>query len=143
MGSNCFFCDVQKSEDDQKITENEYFFARYDDFPVSEGHCEIISIDHLVSFFDLTPEQVQSMYELIKKTKKIIDEKFGPDGYNIGINEGEVAGRTLNHLHVHLIPRYNGDVENPRGGVRNIIPEKADYTGDVEERFPERKVYFK
>lgn len=67
------------------------------------------------------------MYDVILKTKNIIDEKFHPDGFNIGVNEGRVAGRTIDHLHIHLIPRYLHDVDNPRGGIRNVIPGKGDY----------------
>jgi len=68
-----------------------------------------------------------SIYDLISKIKKIISEKFNPDGCNIGINEGYAAGRTIDHLHIHIIPRYKNDVENPRGGIRNIIPDKGSY----------------
>jgi diadenosine tetraphosphate (Ap4A) HIT family hydrolase len=67
------------------------------------------------------------MYDLICKTKELIDKKYAPDGYNIGINDGEAAGRTVPHLHIHIIPRYAGDVKNPRGGIRNIIPGKGTY----------------
>ena len=123
---SCQFCDIQKSED--KILENDHFFSHYDGFPVSKGHSLIISRCHVDSFFDLSKEEVQSMYDLIKKTKEIIQKKFNPDGYNIGINEGKTAGQTVFHLHIHLIPRYKGDVVNPTGGVRNIFPDKADYT---------------
>ena len=76
---------------------------------------------------------MKSAFDLIKETKKILDEKFNPDAYNIGINEGETAGRTQNHVHIHLIPRFKGNVKNPRGGVRNIIPKKADYISEAEK----------
>ncbi|HJJ71894.1 MAG TPA: HIT family protein, partial [Methanocorpusculum sp.] len=68
-----------------------------------------------------------SIFLLISEAKQMLDEKFSPDGYNIGINCGEAAGQTIFHVHVHLIPRYTGDVENPRGGVRGVIPEKRSY----------------
>jgi len=129
----CFFCDIQLQDDDKLITSNQYFFARYDDFPLSNGHCEIIPKEHIVSFFDLPPEYIQFLYELITNVKEIIDNKFKPDGYNIGINDGLAAGRTQHHLHIHLIPRYTGDVENPRGGVRNIIQNKADYIPEMSK----------
>ena len=140
MAKKCFFCDIQTQKDDKRIAENQYFFARYDDFPISDGHCEIIPKEHIESFFDLASDQVQSLYDLIKDVKEIIDDRFKPDGYNVGINEGECAGRTQHHLHVHLIPRCNGDVENPRGGVRNVIPQKADYIPEME-KMPSKKDY--
>jgi diadenosine tetraphosphate (Ap4A) HIT family hydrolase len=138
---NCFFCDIQKETKDKKvIADNKYFFSRYDDFPVASGHCELVIKDHKPSFFDLTEEELSSFFELLNKTKKIIDRKFKPDGYNIGINEGLAAGRTQDHLHVHFIPRYFNDVKNPRGGVRNIISEKADYIPLARE-MPSRRKY--
>jgi len=140
MAKKCFFCDVQTQPDGNRIAENQYFFARYDDAPVTDGHCEIISKRHLESFFELATEQVQSLYDLVINVKEIVDQKFKPDGYNIGINEGAAAGRTLPHLHVHLIPRYNSDVDNPRGGIRNVIPQKADYVPEME-RMPAKKDY--
>ena len=132
MRKKCLFCDIQKINDDKIIIQNEDFFSIYDDFPVNPGHCIIISKKHIVSFFDLTSKQLQNFFKLISQTKKIIENKFHPDGYNIGINEGEAAGRTYHHLHIHLMPRYVGDVKNPRGGVRNVIPEKADYTSEIK-----------
>lgn len=94
---------------------------------MTKGHAEIVPKAHIISFFDLNEKEVSSMYELIIKTKELISKKFNPDGFNIGLNEGEVAGRTVSHLHIHIIPRYKGDVENPRGGIRNIIPSKGNY----------------
>lgn len=125
---NCFFCDIQKEKDLQVFLESENFIARFDGFPVSKGHCEIISRKHVDSFFDLTDrEGVEIMY-LIRRVREILDREFAPNAYNIGINDGEAAGRTIPHFHLHIIPRYKGDVKNPRGGVRNVIPYKADYT---------------
>ena len=118
------------------------FFARYDDFPVNPGHCEIIPKKHIVSFFELSKPEVYLLYDLLKKVKSILDTKFHPDSYNLGINEGFYAGRTQEHLHLQVIPRYKGDVENPRGGIRNIIPGKGDYTTEMKTRFPQRKDYF-
>jgi diadenosine tetraphosphate (Ap4A) HIT family hydrolase len=131
--NKCFFCDIQIQDDDKLIDSNQYFFARYDDFPISNGHCEIIPKEHIVSFFDLTSDQMLALYNLIKEIKLKLDIKFKPDAYNIGINDGLAAGRTQHHLHVHLIPRYIGDVENPRGGIRNIIPQKADYIPEMSK----------
>jgi diadenosine tetraphosphate (Ap4A) HIT family hydrolase len=133
MPKRCFFCDVQQQQDSGRIAESKYFIARYDDFPISPGHCEIISKEHIDSFFELAPEQVLSLYDLVKDVKQIVDERFHPDAYNVGLNNGEAAGRTVPHLHMHLIPRYKGDVENPRGGIRNIIPGKGEFRKQLEE----------
>jgi len=123
----CLFCDLQKTKKDQNVLENDLFYAHWDENPVNKGHALIISKRHTLSFFDLTELELTQMYNLLQKTKAIIDEKYNPDAYNIGVNDGGSAGRTIHHLHIHLIPRYKGDVENPRGGVRHIIPGKGDY----------------
>jgi diadenosine tetraphosphate (Ap4A) HIT family hydrolase len=123
----CLFCDKDNKEKHRVILENDLFYSRWDNFPVSKGHADIVPKKHIGSFFELTDEDVLQMYDLITKTKKIITEKFQPDGYNVGFNEGAAAGRTIDHLHIHIIPRYTGDVENPRGGIRNIIPGKGNY----------------
>lgn len=128
-----FFCDIQNKPDDKKIIENNSFFSRFDDFPISPGHLEIISKKHIESFFKLTKLELSEMYDLISKTKFVIEKKFHPDGYNIGINEGAAGGQTINHLHIHLIPRYDGDVDNPRGGVRNIIRGRGDYSDEMKK----------
>jgi len=138
MAKKCFFCYIQSQEDDKRITESENFFSRYDDFPVSKGHAEVILKSHIVSFFDLSEGQIKELYELLRKTKEIVETEFKPDGFNIGINEGTAAGQTQDHLHVHLIPRYKGDAANPKGGIRNIFPQKADYTEEAKS-MPSRK----
>lgn len=134
MTKQCFFCDVQSQNDQSIIGKNSDFFAKLSDFPVSKGHVEIATKLHIGSFFELTDKQAQGLFSLICKIKKILDKKFKPDGYNLGINNGEAAGQTVMHLHIYLIPRYFGDVENPRGGVRNIFPEKGDYTTELKKR---------
>ncbi|MFC1741406.1 HIT family protein [Nanoarchaeota archaeon] len=123
----CFFCDAQSLDDGQIFLETYNFYARWDDIPVTRGHCEIAPRDHIDSFFGLSASQVTEMHGLAQQVKVIIDSEFAPDGYNIGINEGEAAGRTQHHLHMHVIPRYFGDVDEPKGGVRNIIPGKGNY----------------
>ena len=122
----CLFCKV-KEEKEKIILENNLAFARYDDFPVSKGHMLFITKRHAKDFFSITLEEKNAIFELIDKAKKIIDEKYKPSGYNIGMNCGVSAGQTVMHVHVHLIPRYDGDVENPRGGVRGVIPSKQNY----------------
>ncbi len=122
---HCVFCQIDLER--EIILESEYFRAIYDIFPVSKGHLLIISKRHCESYFDLTATEQQDAIIQINLAKKIIDEKFHPDAYNIGVNIGTVAGQTIPHVHIHIIPRYLGDMENPRGGVRGVIPEKQQY----------------
>ena len=114
---------------EDKVYSGEYFFMIFDRFPVSPGHILIISTDpSRIDFFDLSNEEKQELLNLLEIGKAIISEKYRPDGYNIGMNCGESAGQTIMHFHCHLIPRYNGDMENPKGGIRYCIPEKGNYT---------------
>jgi diadenosine tetraphosphate (Ap4A) HIT family hydrolase len=98
-----------------------------DAFPISLGHTLIIPKRHVGSFFELAADERAELLALLDKAKTVVDKEFSPQGYNIGINDGAAAGQTVPHLHIHLIPRYQGDRPDPRGGVRWIIPEKADY----------------
>jgi diadenosine tetraphosphate (Ap4A) HIT family hydrolase len=101
--------------------------AFYDGFPVSPGHVLIIPKRHVASYFDLTSQEREAMTQMMLDVKLKLDERFHPDGYNIGINVGEYAGQSIFHCHMHLIPRYKGDVVNPKGGVRGVIPDKQKY----------------
>ncbi len=127
MKEYCLFCDRNNAEKHIIIEENNLFYARWDNFPVSKGHAEIVPKKHIDSFFDLTDEEILQLFGLLKKVKNIIQNKYNPGAFNIGINDGIAAGRTIHHLHIHIIPRYKGDVENPRGGIRHIIPGKGGY----------------
>ncbi len=120
----CLFCDRANKKENKIILENDFCYARWDNFPLTEGHLEIVPKLHINSFFDLNNEQLIQLYSLLKEAKEIVQKKYNPDSYNIGINEGETAGRTIPHLHMHLIPRYKGDVENPSGGIRNMLPDE-------------------
>lgn len=122
---NCKFCEIYSEK--KFDFENELAFAFWDANPVSKGHIIFMTKRHVENFFETTKEEKRDLFELIDKIKNIIDEKYKPTGYNIGINCGVSAGQTVMHVHVHLIPRYDGDVENPRGGVRGVIPENKDY----------------
>jgi len=122
----CLFCNYDKTK---YIAENTYGFAIYDQFPVNEGHALIIPKRHFESYFDATHEEITGLYALMNDVKEIIDEELSPDGYNVGVNVGEWGGQTIMHLHMHLIPRYNGDVENPRGGIRKFKNELVPYDG--------------
>ncbi len=124
--TDCRFCEEQ-NKSKTLVLENELFYANFDGNPVTEGHMKIMSKRHVDSFFDLTDEEMVSAYSLIKEAKKMLDEKYHPDAYNVGVNIGKASGQTVFHLHFHLIPRYTGDVEDPVGGVRNVIPEKGNY----------------
>jgi len=127
MKNHCPFCEITKHDEKRIIKENDLAFVVHDGFPISEGHTLIIPKRHVVSFFEITNEEHQALMELLVQAQKVLDQEFKPDAYNIGINDGVEAGQTVPHLHIHLIPRYEGDVDDPRGGVRWIMPDKADY----------------
>lgn len=121
----CPFCSLSK--DRVLLFETDNCIAFYDGFPVSPGHVLIIPKRHVASYFDLTDEERKSMNDVLLYVKQMIDEQYHPDGYNIGINVNEAAGQSVFHCHMHLIPRYKGDVINPKGGVRGVIPSKQCY----------------
>ncbi len=125
MDKNCPFCKVELKR--EIIASSPLSVAFFDGFPVSPGHALIIPRRHVSSFFDLSQEERQDLLNLADSVKRIVEERYHPDGYNIGINVGEAAGQSIFHVHMHLIPRYNGDVPNPRGGVRGVIPPKQNY----------------
>jgi len=87
----------------------------------------LIPFRHIPALFDATDEEQIALLALLREAKTLLDGRLHPDGYNVGVNVGETAGQTVMHLHVHVIPRYAGDVEDPRGGVRGVIPEKRKY----------------
>ena len=118
---DCPFCTPQSSP------EHTLAHIRQDLYPVSPGHLLVIPNRHVADWFELTAEEQQAVMELVNLAKARLDETLKPDGYNIGINCGEAAGQTVMHVHCHLIPRYRGDTQTPRGGVRGVIPEKQGY----------------
>ncbi len=120
----CLFCTDPKGVS----LGNELAYSARDTYAVSPGHTLVIPKRHVASFFDLTPEEINACMKLITEQRKLLDEKFNPDGYNIGVNIGPAAGQSVFHVHIHIIPRYTGDVENPQGGVRHVIPKKGHYT---------------
>ena len=125
MDNNCPFCKAESERD--IIASSSLSVAFFDGFPVSPGHALIIPKRHVSSFFDLSQEERQDLLNLADSVKQIVEERYHPDGYNIGVNVGEAAGQSIFHVHMHLIPRYQGDVPNPRGGVRGVIPSKQNY----------------
>ena len=109
------------------VIENALAFAHYDSYPVSAGHCLIIPRRHVAEYFQATDDEKVAIWALVDEMKIIIDQEYKPDGYNIGVNIGESAGQSVPHIHIHMIPRYKGDMEDPRGGVRGVIPHKQKY----------------
>ena len=116
-----------KISDDKKIYSGEFFFMIYDGYPVSPGHILIISNQEKVDYFSLTKEEQSELTSLIEVAKGIIEKDQNPEGYNIGMNCGEAAGQTVMHFHCHIIPRYCGDMEDPKGGIRHCIRDKGYY----------------
>lgn len=112
---------------DKQIGETQHFFLIRDGFPVSPGHILVISKELRADYFELTPLEKADLDNAIGLARSLVESEFTPDGYNIGMNCGESAGQTVFHFHCHLIPRYVGDMENPRGGVRHVIPSKGSY----------------
>ena len=123
MISDCIFCILDRSI----LAESELSLAFFDSYPVSKGHTLVVPRRHVMSIWELTNEEYADGFNLVRQVKNILQEKFEPQGFNVGVNCGEVAGQSVWHSHIHVIPRYTGDLPNPRGGVRNIIPGKGNY----------------
>ncbi|MEG2076200.1 MAG: HIT domain-containing protein [Victivallaceae bacterium] len=121
----CPFCNIRSTRG--IIAENELALAFHDAFPVSDGHTLVIPKRHIADFFMLEKEEISLIHDLSLECRGILQKEFHPNGFNVGVNVGTAAGQTIFHCHVHLIPRYNNDVLNPRGGVRGVIPSKQSY----------------
>jgi len=121
---SCPFCNINE---DKIIAKNKFSYAIYDKYPVNKGHILIISKEHIRDYFDASTEVREAIFDLMEDCKSLLDNKYNPDGYNIGFNCGKEAGQRIMHFHLHLIPRYEGDIEDPTGGVRGVIPEKRVY----------------
>lgn len=119
----CIFCREQTL-----IHETDLTYVTYDSYPASPGHALIITKRHVPNYFDCSQEEVIELWQSVEVAKQLVEKDHSPDSYNIGINVGSVAGQSVPHIHIHLIPRYKGDVEDPRGGVRSVIPHKRKYT---------------
>jgi diadenosine tetraphosphate (Ap4A) HIT family hydrolase len=124
MSKPCPFCSSLES---RIFLENDLSIAILDGYPISEGHSLIIPKRHVRSIFEVQKNELLSLFNLIADVKNKLTDQFDPAGFNIGINDNEAAGQTINHLHIHLIPRYKGDQTDPRGGIRWIFPDKAKY----------------
>jgi diadenosine tetraphosphate (Ap4A) HIT family hydrolase len=122
---SCPFCKLGPER--KVIARSRYAFSVFDGFPVSKGHALIIPKRHCHDYFELTFKEQSECVIMLNIVKKIVNKKFNPDGFNVGININEAAGQTVPHVHIHLIPRYKGDVKEPRGGVRGVIPKSKNY----------------
>jgi diadenosine tetraphosphate (Ap4A) HIT family hydrolase len=122
--ASCPFCSPNP---DRIAFEHRLVLALWDAFPASPGHLLLVPRRHVATWFDASEDERAAILKALDDAKALVDARHHPDGYNIGVNVGEAAGQTVFHLHVHLIPRYAGDVPNPRGGVRHVIPGRGNY----------------
>lgn len=129
MFESCPFCQTAPS---RIVQEGPLHLVIRDGYPISDGHTLVIPRRHIASFFDCSVEEHLALLGALRAAKVELDRLFSPSGYNIGINDGQAAGQTVGHLHIHLIPRYRGDQPDPRGGVRWIFPDKAKYWDDAQ-----------
>src|SRR5688500_13598345 len=120
----CPFCNLQES---RIVQASSHCLVMLDAYPVSPWHTLIIPRRHVASFFEASEEERLDLLQLLKGARRDLLKRHRPNGFNIGINDGEAAGQPVAHLHIHLIPRYSGDRSDPRGGVRWVLPDKADY----------------
>ncbi len=122
--ADCPFCPPPS---ERIFHEDRYFLAILDSYPVSPGHTLVIPRRHVSSLFDLSSEELGELVKTLAAARAILLERHAPDSFNIGVNDGKAAGQTIDHAHLHLIPRYAGDVPDARGGVRWVIPDRAAY----------------
>jgi len=127
LSTECPFCTVSQ---ERILVANKHCLAFPDSFPISQGHTLVVPIRHVASVFELSAEEQSDIWHLVDQVRTQLAHSLHPDGFNIGLNDGSAAGQTIGHAHVHVIPRYKGDVEDPRGGIRWIMPEKAKYWSD-------------
>ena len=120
---SCIFCEIK-----DYVLENELAYGIFDKFPATKGHMLFIPKRHVANFFDITKEEREAIFDLVEEGKKMLDEKYNPDGCNVGVNVNQSGGQTVFHVHVHLMPRFNGDVIDPTGGVRGAIPKYMKYS---------------
>jgi diadenosine tetraphosphate (Ap4A) HIT family hydrolase len=125
--TTCPFCTIAP---EKIVAQNAHSFTVRDTLPVSPGHTLIVPKRHIASIFEATNDEVAALWDELKLARTQLLKEFSPDGFNIGINDGLAAGQTILHLHIHIIPRYNGDMPDPRGGIRWIFPDKAVYWKD-------------
>ena len=124
MTTPCVFCHLSP---ERIVHQGEFGLVIRDAYPISPGHTLIVARRHVASFFDITDDERADLVGLLNRARDDLARDLHPAGWNIGINDGIAAGQTVPHLHIHLIPRYPGDREDPRGGVRWVLPDKASY----------------
>ena len=125
----CLFCNAKESG---IAAENQFAYASYDSYPVSDFHCLIIPKRHVKDYFEMSDEELLACNELITKIKnEILAKDKTVKAFNIGTNAGKISGQSIMHCHIHLIPRRKGDVENPQGGIRSVIPKKQHYKREI------------
>jgi diadenosine tetraphosphate (Ap4A) HIT family hydrolase len=122
---DCPFCHAVSTGD--YLLRSEEWMLRFDKYPVSQGHMLLIPIRHVRTVDQLDPTQWEGLYDILRRAIAVVGEEFHTTSYNLGVNAGAVAGQTIEHLHLHVIPRYPGDVPDPTGGVRGVIPGKQKY----------------
>ena len=127
----CPFCALPRS---RILSEDELTLTVRDGYPVSPGHTLVIPKRHIASLFETTAAERGALWEALRRARDQLDIELQPAGYNVGVNDGEAAGQTVMHLHVHLIPRYAGDIDDPRGGVRHSIPGRGYYRASDEPK---------
>ncbi|MCK4823658.1 HIT family protein [bacterium] len=120
---DCPFCNIDR----EILAGSDLCLAIYDKYPVNKGHVLVVSRRHVEDYFSLEQDEVEEIWKLVEEVKGLIQLEFQPAGFNIGFNVGPVAGQTIDHVHIHVIPRYEGDMEDPTGGVRHVIPGKGKY----------------
>ena len=120
---DCIFCDPKR----KILAENAHALAFFDSFPVSRGHALVVPKRHALDIFELSDEEYAGCFSLVFPLRELLIARFAPDGFNVGANCSEAAGQSVWHAHIHVIPRYVGDVPEPRGGIRNVLPRKAKY----------------
>jgi len=120
---DCIFCNPKR----EILAENTLARAFFDSYPVSRGHGLVVPKRHAVTIFELSDEEYADCFSLVRPLKDLLLARYAPDGFNVGVNCGEAAGQSVWHAHIHVIPRFTGDVAEPRGGVRGVIPYKANY----------------
>lgn len=122
--TECPFCDLLPSS---VVEQNELAVAIRDRYPIAEGHTLVVPRRHVESLFDLGPGELASVWDLVSCVRRSLVEELAPDAFTVGVNDGVAAGQTVRHAHMHVIPRWAGDVADPRGGIRWVIPAKAPY----------------
>lgn len=125
---DCIFC---RDFGNKVLLANEHYYAIYDAYPVNRGHLLIVSRRHVPDLFGLNQREFLALHEMVGQAKSLLDKEHSPGGYNVGANCAEIAGQTIPHFHLHIIPRYQGDVDKPRGGIRNLKDPDVPYPPEV------------